>query len=440
MQVTLLICKTRKVELLMKAKTSLFKKAEERKATDDNFNSKSFKSIFSGKIGTKISKNVLIAGVSFMVLAAGFGVLFTQSSGYAVYYDDDFLGFVDKPEVVLDNMEDINEAISASNQAEITMYEKEFSFEKGFQLFAHKSDWSEIAAVAGERCSLDVNVYDIYVNGNMVAQDSSIDNVTAAANQLKEEYAAANPQDDFTAIDFVEKLEVRVTKGSKVETAKQEDIYAALKDMLTIKTTTKLVEEKAIPFEIVYEYTDTKACGDITVKSAGADGTVKTVTMIEKHNGVQVASKEVSSEVLNESVDQVVLVGTKGMVVSDAGMITPSRGSVTSHMGSRWGRTHKGIDVPGDTGDPIFAAKEGVVTVAEYKNNGYGNVIEIDHGNGLVTLYAHLNTISVKPGDTVYPGQVIGGMGTTGRSTGVHLHFEVLVNGANVNPLNYVKY
>lgn len=440
MQVTLLICKKRKVESLMKAKTSLFKKAEERKTTDDNYNSKSFKSIFSGKMGTRFSKNVLIAGVSLMVLAAGFGVLFTQSSGYAVYYDETFLGFVDKPEAILDNMDDINEAISSANGAEMSMYEKGFSFEKGFQLFAHKNDWEEIAAAANERCSLDANVYEIYVDGVMIAQDSSIDNVTDIIEQLKEEYAEANPQDKFSSINFVEKIEIRIKKGDKPEAADAEELYASLNDILTIKTTTKLVEEKAVPFEIVYEYTDTKACGDITVKSAGVEGKVETVTLVEKHDGVEVASNEISSKVISETVDQVVLVGTKGMVVSDAGMITPSRGSVTSHMGSRWGRTHKGIDVPGDTGDPIYASKEGTVTVAEYKNNGYGNVIEIDHGNGLVTLYAHLNSISVKPGDVVYPGQIIGGMGTTGRSTGVHLHFEVLLNGANVNPLNYVKY
>lgn len=424
----------------MKIKKNLFKMNEERKTTDDNFNSKSLKSIFSEKFGTKISKNVLIASVGFMVLAVGLGVLFTQSSGYSVYYDDAFLGFVDNPETVLDNVENINESLSIANNAETTVYKNNFDFEKGFQLFAHKSDWEEIAAAADERCSLDMNVYNIYVNCSLVAQDSTIDNVMTASEQIKEEYAKSNPQDKFTAIDFVEKLEVRVTKEKDTKAAKSEDIYAALKDLLTVKTTTKLVEEKAVPFEIVYEYTDTKACGDTEVKSTGMDGKVQTVTLVEKHNGVEVASNEISSKVLSETVNQVVLVGTKGMVVSDAGMITPSRGSVSSHMGSRWGRTHKGIDIPGDTGDPIFASKEGTVTVAEYKNNGYGNVIEIDHGNGLVTLYAHLDTISVKAGDTIYPGQVIGGMGTTGRSTGVHLHFEVLLNGVNVNPLSYVKY
>ncbi|MBE6020129.1 MAG: hypothetical protein E7228_00095 [Clostridiales bacterium] len=424
----------------MKAKTSLFGKAEERKTTDDNYNSKSFKSFFSGKIGTKFSKSVLIAGVSLLVLAAGFGVLFTQSSGYAVYYDEAFLGFVDKPETVIDNLEDINEAISLANGVEMTMYERDFSFEKSFQLFADKNNWEEIALAANERCSLDANVYEIYIDDVMIAQDSSIDNITSIMEQLKEEYTAANPQENFSTINFVQKIEIRVKKGDKPESADPEVLYASLKDILTVKTTAKIVEEKAVPFEIVYEYTDTKACGDVTVKSAGVDGKMETVTMVEKHDGMIVASTEVSSKVLSEKVDQVVLVGTKGMVVSDAGMITPSRGSVTSQMGSRWGRTHKGIDVPGDTGDPIFAAKEGTVTVAEYKNNGYGNVIEIDHGNGLVTLYAHLNSISVKPGDVVYPGQIIGGMGTTGRSTGVHLHFEVLVNGSNVNPLNYVKY
>jgi murein DD-endopeptidase MepM/ murein hydrolase activator NlpD len=108
---------------------------------------------------------------------------------------------------------------------------------------------------------------------------------------------------------------------------------------------------------------------------------------------------------------------------------------MTSGYGERWGRAHKGIDLVGSK--TIKAADNGRVTFAGVKS-GYGNVIIIDHNNGYETLYGHLKSISVKEGATVEKGQKIGVMGNTGHSTGVHLHFEVMKNGNNVNPLSYL--
>lgn len=104
---------------------------------------------------------------------------------------------------------------------------------------------------------------------------------------------------------------------------------------------------------------------------------------------------------------------------------------------------HFGIDLQHRGGSPIFAAEAGTVIRADYGwNGGYGNVIEIDHGNGIITLYAHNKTLYVKTGDTVDRGQPISFMGNTGRvhgPTGIHLHFEVHVNGVKKNPTVYLK-
>lgn len=105
--------------------------------------------------------------------------------------------------------------------------------------------------------------------------------------------------------------------------------------------------------------------------------------------------------------------------------------------------SHFGVDIQTRGGGPIFAAEEGTVTRAETGwNGGYGNVIEIDHGNGLVTLYAHNKELYVEEGDVVARGQLIAWMGNTGRvygATGIHLHFEVRVNGAKRNPVLYLQ-
>lgn len=102
-------------------------------------------------------------------------------------------------------------------------------------------------------------------------------------------------------------------------------------------------------------------------------------------------------------------------------------------------KTHYGIDIASPKNTPVYAAKPGIVTVAQY-HSSYGNYIMIDHLDGTTTLYAHLNTgtTKVQKGDTVQRGQEIAGVGTTGLSTGYHLHFEVRVNGNCVDPLNYL--
>ncbi|WP_228141636.1 M23 family metallopeptidase [Marinobacter sp. X15-166B] len=99
---------------------------------------------------------------------------------------------------------------------------------------------------------------------------------------------------------------------------------------------------------------------------------------------------------------------------------------------------HGGVDLAGKEGSDIIAVAAGVVTVAEDRG-GYGNLIEVDHGNGLVTRYAHCKSLKAKVGDIVQKGQVIALMGSTGRSTGPHVHFEVLRNGRTENPEHYIR-
>lgn len=107
--------------------------------------------------------------------------------------------------------------------------------------------------------------------------------------------------------------------------------------------------------------------------------------------------------------------------------------------GYGYGAIHRAIDIGGTTGNAIYAADAGVVVYSGWSNYGYGNLIVVDHGNGWQTAYAHLSSMAVGCGAGVFQGTVIGGMGSTGNSTGPHLHFEMVYNGTKPNPLDYVS-
>jgi murein DD-endopeptidase MepM/ murein hydrolase activator NlpD len=136
--------------------------------------------------------------------------------------------------------------------------------------------------------------------------------------------------------------------------------------------------------------------------------------------------------------------------ITDSAIAVPSDKPVksaefTSGFGIRsdpfrgYAAKHAGIDLAAAYGTPIYATADGTVTDAGYNNGGYGNLVKIDHGRGIETRYGHMSAILVRAGQRVARGQQIGRMGSTGRSTGSHLHYEVRVDGRAVNPIPFMK-
>jgi murein DD-endopeptidase MepM/ murein hydrolase activator NlpD len=118
----------------------------------------------------------------------------------------------------------------------------------------------------------------------------------------------------------------------------------------------------------------------------------------------------------------------------------PLNGNLGSPFGPRWGRLHEGIDIEGWAHTKVYAALSGEVTRVGWLRNyeGYGLVVKVRHANGIVTMYAHLARALVSPGDRVAEGELIGRAGCTGSCTGVHLHFQVWVNGKLTDPLRFL--
>ena len=120
-------------------------------------------------------------------------------------------------------------------------------------------------------------------------------------------------------------------------------------------------------------------------------------------------------------------------------LISPVSGIVTSRFGARWGRSHKGTDIGAPQGTPIYAAASGTVIYSQYGyGGGYGNHVIISHGNGVTTLYGHCTELYVDEGEYVSQGELIASVGSTGESTGNHLHLEIRVNGIAQDPQNYL--
>ncbi|TQN43724.1 peptidase M23-like protein [Blastococcus colisei] len=129
--------------------------------------------------------------------------------------------------------------------------------------------------------------------------------------------------------------------------------------------------------------------------------------------------------------------------------IRPTAGTFTSGYGSRWGALHAGVDIAGPRDTPVYAAADGIVVTAACTSAycdrdgslslpGYGNLVELDHGGGVTTRYAHLSAYTVNAGQGVSAGALLGFQGSTGNSTGVHLHFEVRLDGASVDPVPWL--
>ncbi|HCO18520.1 MAG TPA: peptidase M23 [Tissierellales bacterium] len=209
--------------------------------------------------------------------------------------------------------------------------------------------------------------------------------------------------------------------------------------LLTVVTHEEVKYIADIDFETKVENDDSMYKNQKKIIVKGVKGKADVLAEEIRHNGILVDEVIIEKNILEEPKTEVVAQGTKELPKTAAvgSFVMPTRGRVSSPYGMRNGTMHKGIDLANSKGTAVYAADGGKVTFAGYKGS-YGYLIEINHENGYVTRYAHNSKLLVKSGDRVYRGQQIATMGSTGRSTGSHLHFEVLINGIHKNPYSYI--
>ena len=243
--------------------------------------------------------------------------------------------------------------------------------------------------------------------------------------------------------------EVKTEKGYylKSEIASAEELEAAAQK-LNVKTVSVITTDTAIPFTTKTVKTKDELIGYSSVKTAGQNGINRKTENVEALNGEVISRAEIKTEVIKEPVEQVTLVGTAKSIATAAqrisarskGLICPLTGGsfvISSYYGD--GRGHKGMDLAADRGTGIYAAAAGTVVSSGF-DGAYGYSVVIDHGNGLRTRYAHASALKVAKGAAVEQGDLLALVGSTGNSTGNHLHFETWTSsssGSRVNPMQY---
>jgi murein DD-endopeptidase MepM/ murein hydrolase activator NlpD len=211
--------------------------------------------------------------------------------------------------------------------------------------------------------------------------------------------------------------------------------------LINVVSTFEKVVEESVPAPQEVRRNNTMLQGKSKVIQAGQEGLKEVKYQVVAKNGEESKKIVVAENTLKEPVPEIVEKGTRSLVATrnfgGGRLAKPAGGSITSPFGGRWGSMHEGIDLGAANGSAVVAAESGTVIRSGTYGN-YGNCIDVSHGNGMVTRYAHLSKRSVSVGQSVQRGQVIGAVGNTGRSTGPHLHFEVLINGSPKNPVNYL--
>ena len=398
----------------------------------------------------KIFKFSYTSATIAALVMVGFFVFSWSNMTFAlkVNYGGSVIGYVQNENVV-DQAVDIMSFNIACDDASLYIYDTKFSM--GVTSRSNVESAEEIAQTAIESTSELQSAYGLYINDVLYTacdDKSSIENVLS-------EILNNSATDQNVEVGFVQDIAISNAYFPVNTIISNENVDQVINNQvlpLSVKVTTKETYTLPIAYNTEKIEDANKAVGYEKVSVSGVEGTQLVTAMITYVDGVEVERTVSSEETITEPTTKVIVYGTKEVtrsssqklssaITSNGSMIWPVKSNSKMYISTYFGEgRHKGIDITSPRGNDIYAADAGVVTFAGWGSNGYGNYIVIKHGdNKTETLYGHCSKLFVSVGDTVSAGQVIAAVGSTGQSTGNHLHFEVIVNGVKVNPLGYVK-
>lgn len=378
----------------------------------------------------KIKKLGIIASVAFIALAMI--ILFVYKN------------FFSRVEVISSGKSlGVYASVHKFNEA-IDNYKSKYEDRYGAHLIKAKFEFNssdeELRNTISED-AFDIDAYAILKNGRSIYALKNEDAANEFLTDLENHYYSDNTMSVKIKDDVEIKREKMPLRAVMTVKAALEEVLENNKlkneNAINVLLTKKENTEEVITMLVESQDDPSLPRGETVLSMDGEDG-LKTVKSISYYENDELISKVVLEEnVKKKAAPKLVLVGTR-KALADGSFIKPTRGGYSSGFGRRWGRMHQGVDIDADYGDDVFSADGGVVSFAGTLGT-YGNLIEIDHQNGYKTRYAHLSSINVSKGDTLTKGEFIGKVGATGRVTGPHLHFEVIVNGKAQDPMNYLR-
>ena len=282
---------------------------------------------------------------------------------------------------------------------------------------------------------LFVDGCSLYIGNNKIFDAESYDTAHTAVNEYISSYSMNG------SATLSEQPEYRKCVIPKTMVSGKDKCVEKLKtsDNINVVSIVNATSVKVVPYETRTENDSTMFVGETVTVTEGTNGNMQISEETVYKNGKAQSVRISSEKITAKPVARVVRVGTKYKKVLESGLFYPLEGILSSPFGSRWGSVHEGIDIAVEEGTPVKAAECGTVSRVSENAGGYGKLIQIDHGYGVETVYAHLSEIQVSEGQSVSAGSVIGLSGNTGRSTGPHLHFEITSGGTPIDPLKYLN-
>lgn len=434
----------------------------------------------------------LAAGLALMLFTAN-RVLYTTAT--TLSFEGRELGTVASEEEALTAVEHVEESISRALGSHYSLEPDKVSYTTGLAYRSTLVDESELEEALSQSLRVMEHGYSLYVGGQLLGSTQ----IQGAYEELLNQAAADYINENTLSIDFVEGVEIRECdlpledftnlseaallinsekEGEVIYTVEDGDCWSVIAQdnnmtsdellrlnpgydierlnvgdvlvisnavpFLTVRATQMEYYEEDIPYEVEYVDDNTMWEGDTRVISQGAYGKANTSAKVTYEAVTEVEREIITQDIFLEPVTEIQARGTleRPTWAPTGSFRWPTSGTLTSRYGYRkiFGGSsfHGGIDIANSYGTDVVAADGGIVTYAGWNSGGYGKLVQIDHQNGYVTYYGHNSSILVSVGDKVYKGQHIAEMGSTGRSTGNHCHFEVRVNGERDNPLNYL--
>lgn len=329
-------------------------------------------------------------------------------------------------------------------------------------------DFDSTEKVKREMKSFDFNekvtISEIYTNQeNIITSEEAVDVLLSNTDEVVEyELEEGDNIWDIarahnTTMDRILEINPQIKDETRMQIGEIIKVEAP-DPILSIATTQQATFKELIPSEIEYvEFSDLYK-DETKVYQEGHDGLKEITVLVHKVNGKEVNRDLISEKVMKEPKTKVMAYGTKpkpkakptnnskGNSGASAKSNTSGKfmhplngaGRISSNYGGRGSGFHRGIDIAASAGTPVYASAAGTVTYSGYNSGGFGKLIILDHGNGYETYYAHNSSLYAQVGQYVSKGQNIASVGSTGNSTGNHVHFEIRKNGSPINPYSYI--